>query len=51
MIRRVNGAILMRLTERYADYGQVGFILWQRADGALLDAGTHPVAYYANSAT
>lgn len=51
MIRRVNGAILMRLTERYADYGQVGFILWQRADGALLDAGTHPVTYYANSAT
>jgi len=50
-IRRVNGAILMRLAERYADYGQVGFILWQRADGALLDAGTHPVTYYANSAT
>jgi HK97 family phage major capsid protein len=50
-IRRVNGAVAMRLTERYADYAQVGFMLWQRFDGALVDAGTHPIAYYANSAT
>jgi HK97 family phage major capsid protein len=50
-IRRVNGAVAMRLTERYADCAQVGFMLWQRFDGALVDAGTHPIAYYANSAT
>lgn len=50
-IRRVNSAISMRLTERYADYGQVGFLLWQRFDGNLVDAGTHPIKYFQNSAT
>jgi HK97 family phage major capsid protein len=50
-IRDVLGVTVMRLTERFADFFQVGFIAWARADGALLDAGTHPVAYYANSAT
>jgi len=33
------------------DNGQVGFIAFARGDGNLLDAGTHPVKYYANSAT
>ncbi|MFT4098620.1 MAG: phage major capsid protein [Rhodoblastus sp.] len=51
LIRKVKGAVLMRLTERYADYGQVAFSLWQRMDARLIDAGTHPVAYYQNSAT
>ena len=51
MIRDVLGVQIMRLTERYADFFQVGFIAFARADGALIDAGTHPVAYYANSAT
>ena len=50
-IRDVLGVQVMRLTERYADFFQVGFIAFARADGALVDAGTHPVAYYANSAT
>ena len=50
-IRRVNNPIVMRLAERYADAGQVGFIVWQRFDGTLVDAGTHPVKAYANSHT
>jgi len=45
------GFTLMRLTERYAEYGQVGFITFMRVDGNLLDAGSNPVKYYANSAT
>jgi HK97 family phage major capsid protein len=51
MIRRVAGAIVMRLTERYADFLQVGYILGQRWDGNLADAGTHPVKYFQQSAT
>jgi HK97 family phage major capsid protein len=50
-IRRVKGTQVLRLTERYADYNQTGFLAFQRWDGVLVDAGTHPVAYYANSAS
>lgn len=42
-IRDVKDVTILRLTERYADYFQVGFIAFARADGILLDAGTHPV--------
>lgn len=34
-IRDVSGATMMRLTERYADYLQVGFMLFSRHDGGL----------------
>jgi len=51
MIRDVLGVEVIRLVERYAEFNQVAFIAWARSDGALIDAGTHPVAYYANSAT
>jgi HK97 family phage major capsid protein len=50
-IRRVMDTTVLRLTERYAEFGQVGFIAFSRADGNLIDAGSHPVTYYANSAT
>lgn len=50
MIRRVTGVQVMRLVERYADYNQTGFLAFQRWDGALVDAGTHPVKYLANAA-
>jgi HK97 family phage major capsid protein len=50
-IRRVKGYVTMRLTERYADYLQVGFLAAERADSNLIDAGTHPVALLQNSAT
>jgi HK97 family phage major capsid protein len=52
MVRRVaGGTTVMRLVERYADYLQVGFLAFMRADGQLLDAGTHPIAAFQNSAT
>ena len=39
------GPVLLRLVERYADYGQVGFFLFSRHDGDLLDAGTDPMKH------
>ena len=51
-LRRVAGGVtLMRLVERYADYMQVGFLGFMRFDGNLIDAGTHPIAVWQNSAT
>lgn len=50
-LRIVRSLTMMRLTERFADDLQVGFIGFMRADGRLLDAGTNPVKYYQNSAT
>jgi len=50
VIRDVRGISLMRLAERYAEYRQVGFFAFSRHDGDLIDAGTHPIKYYANSA-
>ncbi|HEV2463553.1 MAG TPA: phage major capsid protein [Acidobacteriaceae bacterium] len=51
-VRRVaSGTTVLRLVERYADYLQVGYIGFLRADGQLLDAGTHPIAAFQNSAT
>ena len=50
-IRDVRGRAVMRLDERYAEYLQVGFLAFSRHDGLLLDAGTHPVKTYVNSAS
>ena len=44
-------SIVLRLDERYADTGQVGFQMVLRMDGAVVDAGTHPLSLYVNSAT
>jgi HK97 family phage major capsid protein len=49
--RIVRDMTMVRLVERYADFLQVGFIGFLRADGKLLDAGTNPVKFYQNSAT
>lgn len=38
-IRDVNGIVLMRLVERYADYFQVGFVAFQRSDGRVTNSG------------
>lgn len=43
IIRDVSEVRLRRLVERYADADQEGFVMFARADGNLLDAGTHPV--------
>ncbi len=45
LIRRVKELAVMRLSERFADYGQVAFLGFARYDGNLLDAGTRPVNY------
>ena len=45
------GTTVMRLTERYADYLQVGYTAFQRFDSNLIDAGTHPIAVGQQSAT
>ena len=34
---------IQRLSERYAETGQVGFLAFDRLDSNLLDAGTHPL--------
>ncbi|PDT79965.1 phage major capsid protein [Sinorhizobium sp. BJ1] len=38
LVRKVKEFAIKRLVERYADYGQVGFIGFTRFDGELLDA-------------
>ena len=43
IIRKVKDMSVLRLNERYADFGQVGFISFMRIDGNLVDAGTHPI--------
>lgn len=45
LIREVAGASILRLTERYAEKNQTGFLLFKRYDGKLIDAGTHPVKH------
>lgn len=48
-IRRVAGTMVLRLSERYAELNQTAFVSFQRADGALVDAGTHPLKHIANA--
>lgn len=48
-IRRVAGVQVLRLTERYADYNQTAFLMFARADGALVDAGTNPIKHLINA--
>ena len=43
IIRKVREMSVLRLVERYADYGQVGFIAFSRVDSQLVDAGTNPI--------
>lgn len=45
VIRRVKELGIITLRERFADYGQIAVIGFSRADGQLLDAGTHPICY------
>jgi HK97 family phage major capsid protein len=45
LIRRVKDLAVLRLVERFAEYGQVAFLGFARYDGNLLDAGTNPVKY------
>ncbi|MEO8100577.1 MAG: phage major capsid protein [Acidobacteriota bacterium] len=47
-IRRVKELSVLRLSEKYAEYGQVAFLGFARFDSKMLDAGTHPVKYLKN---
>ncbi len=49
-IRDVNSMQMLRLTERYAEYLQVAFLLFSRHDSILLDAGTNPIKHFKQSA-
>lgn len=51
MVRDVMDVTLFRIAEKYIENGQVGFIAFSRNDSRQLDAGMHPITYYANSAT
>lgn len=51
MIREVSGGEVKRLVERYADADQTAFLLFQRKDARLIDAGTHPVKYLVHAAS
>ena len=44
-IRDVMPITVMRLDERYAEFGKVAFIAFSRHDGDLVDAGTNPIKY------
>jgi HK97 family phage major capsid protein len=44
VIRRVKGLSVQRLHERYAEFGQVGYVAFARVDSRLVDAGTHPIS-------
>jgi len=50
-IRRVMALLMMRLTERYAEAGQVAYLGFMRTDGRMVDAGTHPIKYFQNAAS
>jgi HK97 family phage major capsid protein len=49
VIRRVKDMSILRLEERFAEYGQIAFLGLARYDGNLLDAGTRPVKYLVNT--
>jgi HK97 family phage major capsid protein len=49
IVRDVMDITLLRLEERYAEVGQVGFIAFNRADGRAINANA--LKYYQNSAT
>ena len=50
IIRRVTGTLVLRLSERYAELNQTAFVAFQRWDGGIVDAGTHPIKYLQNAA-
>jgi HK97 family phage major capsid protein len=43
IVRKVRDLQVLRLDERFADYGEVGFVAFSRIDSNLVDAGTHPL--------
>lgn len=44
-VRMVGQVRARRLTERYADTDQEGYVSFMRIDSKVVDAGTHPIVY------
>ena len=42
VIRKVRDMSLLVLKERWADYGQLGYLMFLRCDGNLLNAAQEP---------
>lgn len=51
IIRDIMDLTIFRMSEKYIENGQVGFVAFSRHEGQLIDAGQGPIKYYANSAT
>lgn len=45
VMRKVRDLSVLRLDERFADFGEVAFIAFSRIDSNLVDAGTHPIGF------
>jgi len=43
IVRQVKDLQILRLDERFADYGEIAFVGFSRIDSKLVDAGTHPL--------
>jgi len=43
IVRKVKDLQVLRLDERFADFGEVAFVGFSRVDSNLVDAGTHPI--------
>ncbi len=49
VVRRVKQMAVLRLSERYAEYGQVGFLAFARYDGQSIDIGHRAFALLTNT--
>lgn len=45
VMRKVRDLSVLRLDERFADFGEVAFVAFSRIDSQLLDAGVHPIGF------
>lgn len=50
-IRRVRGLYVVRADQIALDTGSIAFLAYERLDGALVDAGMHPIQHFANSSS
>ena len=45
LIRDSGTPLILRLSERYADFNQTAFVMFTRHDSAVIDAGTNPIKF------
>lgn len=51
LLRQVGDLEIVRMDERFAELGLVGFTGWARLGGCSMDAGTHPIVALSQSAS